>query len=497
MSYRLLASAGAVLTGLCGIGLVFGAAPLSLKIAAATIAGLAATRTSDALVIVVALAPLGGVLAALSGSPRSWTISLVLAFLFGAAVRSTVKKPIVGDRPAFWTATVWIGLVVASVLTQLWTELHASPESGRVVREFADWLIHQFPMTSARKYGAVEPAVLAATGVALFALTATLGRRDDHLVPTVARAILVSVAAVGVLSVNRLIEVALRRPPFLTSLAEVHRTLRISAVFSDVNAAGALFLITAVVAYSFLWQRAGRAIAIASIPWLLAGLWLSGSRSGLAVLPVALTLVTLLVSRRDPQRRAARLSTALVVASVLILTVFTAIYYPRIRAHSLASRAVAIRMDLITTTMSMTRTSPWFGVGIGRYYQRSSEFMPEPLRRLYKSQNAHNQLLQVLGELGITGLCAFLAVLAVGVGPAWRSLRRGARDPVLVGLFGGVVSFLVVSLGMHPLLIPEVAATFYVVLGLARARATSLERLSPARLNQETKEDATRLYPAT
>jgi hypothetical protein len=56
-------------------------------------------------VIVAALAPLGGALAGLSASPRSWSIPLVFALLFGAAVRRAVQPGTSRDRPTLWAST--------------------------------------------------------------------------------------------------------------------------------------------------------------------------------------------------------------------------------------------------------------------------------------------------------------------------------------------------------------------------------------------------------
>ncbi len=126
---------------------------------------------------------------------------------------------------------------------------------------------------------------------------------------------------------------------------------------------------------------------------------------------------------------------------------------------------------MVLATWRMVRTAPTFGVGIGQYFARSPEFMSSRMRDWYDAQNAHNQFLQIAGELGLVGLAVFLALLTLALGPAARAIwRRGARPesvPVVVGL--GV--FLVASLTMHPLLVPEVSVTFWVLLGVARAAA--------------------------
>ena len=89
------------------------------------------------------------------------------------------------------------------------------------------------------------------------------------------------------------------------------------------------------------------------------------------------------------------------------------------------------------------------------------------------SRDAHNQFLQVLGEMGLTGLVVFSALLAIGLAPGLRALARGRASPGLGGLVAGSMAFLTVSLGMHPLLIAEVNLAFFLLLGAARAEGVS------------------------
>jgi hypothetical protein len=59
-------------------------------------------------------------------------------------------------------------------------------------------------------------------------------------------------------------------------------------------------------------------------------------------------------------------------------------------------------------------------------------------------------------------------LVGFGAVPAVRTIWQ-SRDPVDRGLALGVLAFLAASLTMHPLLIPEVAAAFWIVLGLCRS----------------------------
>jgi len=292
-----------------------------------------------------------------------------------------------------------------------------------------------------------------------------------HLADKVTLALLVSVSVLGALSVNRLMELALARPPVLTSIVELQRRLRISAAVPDLNAAGALFLLLIPVACDLLWTRRRPLAAALMLPWLFAGLWLTGSRSALMVLPVGLAVLILIRTRNTTRvMPGIRLRVAL-LASLTCVTVLVVTLNPRVAARQSAGKAVSIREDLVTTSFRMARAHPLFGVGIGNFHQSSPNFMPVRLMQYYQAENAHNQVLQVLGELGGVGLAAFVALLAAGLFPAARSLWRGDTPPLLAGLAVGTGSFLIAALGMHPLLIPEVAMAFFLVLGLTSGMA--------------------------
>ena len=56
--------------------------------------------------------------------------------------------------------------------------------------------------------------------------------------------------------------------------------------------------------------------------------------------------------------------------------------------------------------------NPAFGVGIGQYYELSGdEMLHLPVGRIYIRQNAHNNFLQILAELGVVGFVCFGALL--------------------------------------------------------------------------------------
>ena len=111
-----------------------------------------------------------------------------------------------------------------------------------------------------------------------------------------------------------------------------------------------------------------------------------------------------------------------------------------------------------------------FRSGWHEFRQASHAFITPELIAAFPAtavgENAHNNFLQILAGLGVTGLAAFLWLLAA----AGRSLR-GARaaaaagQPAQLALAGGVLAFLISCLGGHPFLITEVMWMFMLALG--------------------------------
>jgi O-antigen ligase len=133
-----------------------------------------------------------------------------------------------------------------------------------------------------------------------------------------------------------------------------------------------------------------------------------------------------------------------------------------------ALSALGIRVELARTSFRLLGDAPVFGIGIGRFYARSAEQIRDPeVRAIYPRENAHNNFLQILAELGIAGLLAFSAALAL----ALAGVRGDARVPLhSAGAVAAVCAFLLTCLAGHPLLTPEVSIAYWSVLGaLAKA----------------------------
>ena len=113
----------------------------------------------------------------------------------------------------------------------------------------------------------------------------------------------------------------------------------------------------------------------------------------------------------------------------------------------------------------MFASAPVFGVGIGRHFDRSAEFMPADLRAIYGNENAHNYFAQQFAELGVVGGTLFLWFVCALLIAGWRSARARPADAMLAGLLAAAGAYLLTSVTGHPLLVPEAAFPFWVAAG--------------------------------
>jgi O-antigen ligase len=478
---RIFAASVAAMAAIGLAGVYAGPAPLPLRVSAGGLLLLAAWRPADALLLLAAFGPLGGALDAVFQYRDGWTVPLMLAAAAGYLARLSAR-PDATDRPLLVAVLIWAWLVVTSLVP--WLVAHPGPG---VLARLSEFVAAGFPLRTELPLPGAWAAAVAMSGVVAYLMAGDLCAKTDGLDRRVVRTLLCSCSALGVLNAYRLVEVALRNPPFLTTLIEVHRWMRVSVTFPDPNAAGACFLLMLPAAVFVLGDRTMRPAAVMALPWLVAGLWLSGSRTALIlfVLVLAIAAPFLLRGRRSSWRIPA---IALVLASALTV----AFFYPRPKTAGDASMAFGVRREMALATLRMLRDHPLSGVGVGRYMRESPAYMSQQMKTWYPSENAHNQFLQAAGELGLPGLVMFVLLLWMGIASAVRDAWNG-EDRFVTGVVLGVLSFLAASLTMHPLLIPEVAVAFWLMLGMCRARGSKL-LIGPATPSSLGKEPMARTF---
>jgi hypothetical protein len=387
--------------------------------------------------------------------------ALTVAFLAGWALRQSTRT----DRIHVdgWTHT-WVQALgiaaLASALIDLVIQVAEIPGEaplallGRFFRY--DYLHSAEPITAACLF--VEGLLL------VTAVADTCGRHPDQRV-SLLRMLVLGAAASALVNLMRLVVAAAQTGDTLRTLATLLADVRLHVNFSDVNAAGSYFCMALFIAAGFV--RRQRWFGVICTALALLGLWMAGSRIALGVtIAVAAAAYGVLFSREASRKqvwRAAAISFTCVAAAALAAWLF----YPKDRNVD-TGYATSFRYEMAGVALKLAATQPLWGVGLGRFQELSGQYTAVP-------ENAHNNFLQVLAELGVPALVMFLAMLA-------RAIGRGAgagtsRQMVTVA----AVAFLITCLGGHPLLVAGAAYPFWTVVGVLAGDPSPQSRAPLAR----------------
>ena len=444
--------------------------PPVAKAAYAGLALLSAIRPAHGLLVIAALATLGGPIAGLVGAPYERTAeALVLTFLVGWLVHTVIRRESILDGDdslsapiALFALAVSASLVVMSAAVQ-----SATAPPWPYLRLATNLLAHDyFGGTSFETHNWYQAALLVEGGL-LAAAVLQLTRRRSDLQVALARMLSLGIVSAAVLSAARLGTGMMRSADPAAFLRHALTSLRLSIHTGDLNAAGSHF----VLALPLLWAL-GMMVGRWRSAWLLgiipviAALWLSGSRAAQSSISLTLAAVIAVGAGRRSKAR-------LVPVVVAVIAMIGAVIILRQTPEASVVTTLWIRWLFAQLSWDMFKSAPLFGVGISEYFGRSAAVMPDALKAYYVAENAHNNFAQIGVELGVTGLGLFLWVLA----SAWRRAREGllaSTDPLLRGLLLGLAATLLTFLTGHPLLIGAFACSFWIALALAVARADTV-----------------------
>lgn len=268
-----------------------------------------------------------------------------------------------------------------------------------------------------------------------------------------------------------------------------------SLLFPHDNVAALLFAPLAGLAGVLAWRarsRGERAASAAAALVLLAVLAVLGSKAsflallGAPLLLGALVFVWRRLARIAERSRATALGVALVGAVLLCglvllpsrpgpAAVLKDAFNRGVDAAGINYGAAYMRPRIWRDTFELFREQPLLGCGLGNFYYVFPRYETDmPLR-----SHAHNQLLQILAELGLFGLAAFALFLLAALAPMLRVLAAREsgepeqRDRRTLALASGIalVVLLVQSVFETPLLYPFDALALFALAGLATAAA--------------------------
>jgi O-antigen ligase len=460
--------------------------PRLVFIELAALVVLAGLRPDHALAALAVTTPIAVWIGRQWHSSAAWAEAGAVAFCAGYCLRRALARrsddpPDRLDAPILVTSAVVIASLVAQILIDDWRFGHVATLTG--LQEIATgWY---FLMGS--NADPIDAAMRLLESLLLLRAVTTITRATPEIGARLIAWSVIGAAMAASLNLLRVWQGATRLDAPLTSFVRLLMHARFNESYGDVNAAGSYFMLT-------LLAAAGLALAKSRV-WVVAmvlvgsSLWITSSRTALMVAALALLLPAGALAMRIHVVRRRRMAIA-GAAVVLAIAAGTAAYaIPQRGNQQSVVAATRVRLELARTSLRMTASSPAFGVGVGRYYSRSGEFSSPELLQLFPPavhENAHNNFLQVLAELGIVGFAAILWLLWTAGRLTASMLAADLRDPLRWGLATGLLAFVLSWLGGHPLLLDEPAFTFWMLLGVTCGWGAQHMSLTPLRPGSTT-----------
>jgi len=468
---RALGVFGSLLLAIPVVATLHGSAvPLSLRLEAGAILLTTLISPTLGLCVLVGILPLSSYIWNLSSQPFENAAAVAEMWLTPFLLGASLRFAIAGRAASSWLArpaivlgciigvdgvlalaaqqqsTAWPGDFLRALLRHLIDGYYSDPSAFLPVHNAAQWL----------------------EGLALAVFVERLVRGSERAQSAVVRVFLASASIVAAFSWKRLAEISLRRAHPLAAAAAFlsgsEPGSRISPLYADVNAAGSLYALYFVVAawLTFKDRRPSSAIAAA---FLALALWTTHSRAALAAAVQSLAAMWLVRQRLSR----ARIIGIAILAGGLIVGV--AMWGPSRAAQSSQADSVQVRVHMTEIGLRLSREHPLFGVGLGQFKRASRAFITPEFIAFFpqaaSGENAHNNFVQILADLGLVGFLGFVWLLAAPAGAIIRVVASHQASDRLVALAGGVVAFLITCLLGHPLLIAEVLWLFLLVLGMA------------------------------
>jgi O-antigen ligase len=434
-----------------------------------------------AIAALVLLAPSAGVIASRFGqSGVSWAEACTCAALAGLSLDAArIRRP--GASVVETPAVIFLAIVLTSLAASL------GVVALRLGGSFADILWNHLAREYLIDVSSIPPlhaGLRLSEGVLLLVLASRLSMSVGQIRIVIASAVGGAVIA-GLLNVQQLFTAAARGQEFWSSLQALTARVRWNVHYSDYNAAGSYFVmaLALAIALACAWRGARRAAAIASAAVIAYALWLTSSRVAFLAAPMAIGGVMVLPYIAAGRARLIRL-TAVAAAGVVILALI-AVALPRRGTQQSSLIAADVRLGLLATSGRMIASRPIYGIGLGRFYERSGEFSsPELIAKFPVAvhENAHNNFLQVATELGLVGGAVFVWLVIAALLPLARHAARTA-DRFSALTLAGLGAFVLTWLGGHPLLIAEPAYVFWTLLGAAAGYAAAAVGPTPSRVS--------------
>jgi O-antigen ligase len=476
------------------VALVSPGTPLLARLIIVSLFGVTLWNPATGLLAAAGLAPLGAFVAALDGmADFRLTEVILLSFIAAWLLRPPPDRDqgpgtkTQGPRlPRYaWTAAWLFAVLIASLAVGLNTQLLHYPDALRT--NLATVALHYFG------YGdptGISDCARMLEGFAIVGATLELFRRR----PGLAKSLPVALALSAIAAAGTSILLWFGIGPRQILAREAVIGYRFSAHVLDLNAAGSHFAMVLCLALGIAMRERGRRRAF----WIAAalacgvGLWMGRSRSAEAAVGLVIPMAVLWAAT-TAWPRANRLS--LIGGVMSILLIVGAVRGRQIERDPTYT-ASEFRQQFVMSSFRVIGTHPYLGIGVGRYFRDSPTFLTPQLAWAYNSENAHNNYLQIVAEAGIIGFLLYAAWFAGALRPACVALARHPRDWRLLGSTAGIAVFLATCLTGHPLLVPEIAAAFFVQVALAASLGGSSLLHRPGLPDRRHAQTPVALWPA-
>ncbi len=207
---------------------------------------------------------------------------------------------------------------------------------------------------------------------------------------------------------------------------------------------------------------------VALLP-LLIGFWLAGSLA--AKIGVVAGIGTLVFLQVGPRRR-----WWVMLAALLIVASAVTYRFSGVGGLSMGRGASArFRLYAWRYASTLWQTHPWFGAGAGAYPRLANglsieDEMLDPAAFMAPMRgHAHNELFEILAEVGLIGGTVYVAGYLATLAGGWVLLRRrqtGTSRLLLLGVLASVVALMADGGGSVGMRLPGVPVLFYTMIGV-------------------------------
>jgi len=446
--------------------------PLPLALAGLLLlTALAAWRIDIALLVLAAAVPIARFAGRLLGT-AAWPEMLAIAVIAGWFCRRAITRDELHgdlDAPLAVTATLIISsLAVVTTLTQWRLTGFLVPTTWLTAYAQGYFLMES-------SGDALDTAMRLLETLVLLRAAASVAERQPQWAARLAAALVGGAAAAAAINVGALWTASPGQG--LPGVLRQFLSARVNVPYPDLNAAGSFFVLALAPAVGLALGRRRRALATVAALFIATGLWASGSRTAIIAGLLALVLPFAWRSRGWGVQTLGRSHVA-IAALLVVAAVATAYLLPHRETQRSANDAARVRYELARSGLRMLATAPVFGVGVGNFFNLSGQFASNELLALFppaRRENAHNNYIQILAELGLAGFAAWVWLAAVSARPMLRLLSEHAgRDEMRLrwGMVIGILAFGITCLGGHPLLIDEPAFSLAMLCGAAAGLGT-------------------------